>query len=84
MSKIDLVILDLIMPGMGGREAYNQMRALRHDQPVIFMTGHAPEMFKEELADANSAILVQKPYDLDELGRKVRQVLDAHSLRSPQ
>jgi two-component system NtrC family sensor kinase len=84
-TRIDLVILDLIMPRMGGREAYKRMLALRADEcPVIFMTGYAPEILRNELAGVSSVELVQKPYGLDELGRRVREVLDAHDLRGHQ
>ena len=76
-NEIDLVILDLIMPRMGGREAYERIRALDgRGCPVIFMTGYVPEILKNELAGSQSAELIEKPYELDELCRKVRRVLD--------
>jgi len=78
MNEIDLFVLDLMMPRMGGREAYERIRALRSAEcPVIFMTGHAHETLRDELVRSRSAEIVQKPYQLDELGRKVRDVLDA-------
>jgi len=83
MNEIDLVILDLIMPRMGGREAYERIRGLGgRECPVIFMTGYAPEILDAEFPGAGSVELVQKPYGADELGRKVRELLDAHALRS--
>jgi two-component system cell cycle sensor histidine kinase/response regulator CckA len=77
-NEIDLLILDLIMPRMGGREAYERIRSLQPGEcPVIFMTGHAPEILRDEFVRSRSAEIVQKPYQLDELGRKVRELLDA-------
>jgi len=82
MDRIDLVILDLIMPRMGGREAYQRMIELGGDEcPVIFMTGYGPETLRNDPAEARSAEMVQKPYGLYELGRKVRNLLDAHAQR---
>ena len=79
MNEIDLVILDLIMPRMGGREAYERIRALGGSEcPVIFMTGYAPEILKDDLGEVGSAELIQKPYEVEELRRKVRQVLDRY------
>ena len=77
MNEIDLVILDLIMPRMGGREAYERICALGGSEcPVIFMTGYAPEILKDDLGELGSAELIQKPYEVEELRRKVREVLD--------
>lgn len=74
-GKIDLVILDLIMPRLGGREAYERIRATGKHVPVIFMTGYASGTLNEAL-EAECAVLIQKPYAVDDLGRKVRDVLD--------
>ena len=79
-DEIDLVLLDVIMPRLDGPDAYREMRALApRAAPVIFMTGYSPELVRERLEaelDAGAGLL-QKPYDADTLGRKVREVLDA-------
>ncbi|MET0648527.1 MAG: PAS domain S-box protein [Pyrinomonadaceae bacterium] len=81
-DRIDLVLLDVIMPRMDGPDAYREMRALTAGAaPVIFMTGYSPELVRgrleAELGAGAGAGLLQKPYDADTLGRKVREVLDA-------
>jgi PAS domain S-box-containing protein len=79
-DEIDLVLLDVIMPRMDGPDAYREMRALAAGAaPVIFMTGYSPELVRGRLeAELGAgAGLLQKPYDADTLGRKVREVLDA-------
>jgi PAS domain S-box-containing protein len=78
-NEIDLVILDLIMPRMGGREAWERIRALGARFPVIFMTGYIPDMLMDKLSVESAALLVQKPYAVYELGRRVREVLDARA-----
>src|SRR5262249_14123235 len=76
-DEIDLLILDLIMPRKGGRETYEQIRSLGGHIPVIFMTGHAPEL-QSELIEETKATLMEKPYAIDELGRRVRDALDSN------
>jgi CheY-like chemotaxis protein len=82
-AEIDLVMLDMVMPRMGGYEAYEQMRAQRKDVPVIFMTGYSAETVQSRFVKQNkpleelNAPLIQKPYSVEGLGRKVREVLDA-------
>ncbi len=82
-EQIKLVLLDMIMPRLGGYEAYEQMRAVGGDVPLIFMTGYSSEMVQSKYVNQNrtiedlNAVLIQKPYSVEVLGRKVREVLDA-------
>jgi len=75
-GEIDLVILDLIMPRMGGSEAYKLMCSGDQRVPVIFMTGYASGALQSEALSEEGAVLIQKPYAVDELGRTVRDMLD--------
>jgi CheY-like chemotaxis protein len=77
--QIDLVILDVVMPRMGGHEAYQQIRLSGSDVPVIFMTGYSAEMIRGRFAENFNIPLLQKPYSVEVFGRKVREVLDASS-----
>ena len=82
-AQIEMVILDMVMPRLGGYEAYERMRAVGGDVPLIFMTGYSPEIVQSKYVTQNIAIeelnaaLIQKPYSVEVLGRKVRDVLDA-------
>jgi two-component system cell cycle sensor histidine kinase/response regulator CckA len=78
-SKVDLVILDLIMPRMSGRQAYEQIRALGGNVPAIFMTGYSALTLSSELIGEHNAVLIEKPYAVDELCRIIREVLDGVS-----
>jgi PAS domain S-box-containing protein len=82
-ETIDLVLLDMVMPRLGGFEAYQLMRAVGGDVPLIFMTGYSSEIVQNKyvnqsisIADLNG-VLIQKPYSVEALGQKVRGVLDA-------
>ena len=75
-AEIDMVILDLVMPRMGGREAHDRIRALGSEVPVMFVTGYSAELAKSQFIGESGAALMQKPYNVDALGGKVREVLD--------
>jgi len=84
---ISLVLLDIVMPRMGGREAYERISQLGGAIPVLFMTGYSAEIVQYEFVKQNKfieeagAVLMQKPYSVETLGRKVREVLDAAGAR---
>lgn len=80
-DAIDLVILDMVMPRMGGREAYERIRTLGSDVPVIFMTGYSAEMAQTRFVLETGAVFIQKPYGIAALGNKVREALDGHAMR---
>ena len=77
-----MVILDVVMPRMGGPDAYERMRELGGDIPLIFITGYSAELVQSRfvkhtrLVEEMGAAVMQKPYNVDGLGRKVRDVLD--------
>jgi PAS domain S-box-containing protein len=77
-TRFDLVILDLIMPRVGGRDALAQMRLLRSNLRALFVTGY-DDSIQEPLGVSQKsprAGLLQKPYRMDILGAKVREILD--------
>jgi PAS domain S-box-containing protein len=75
-SGIDLVITDVVMPEMGGRELGRRLKAMRPSLPVLFMSGYTGEdVIQRGLMDAD-APFQQKPFAPDGLARKVRAMLD--------
>jgi len=79
-DQIDLVLLDMVMPRMGGREAYQRMRTLGSDVPIMFMTGYCAELANSEFVLETGAAFIQKPYGIAAICRKVREALDGHAL----
>jgi two-component system, cell cycle sensor histidine kinase and response regulator CckA len=75
-GEIALVMLDIVMPGMGGREAYGRMKAIRPDLPVIYSTGHTAESASLDTEIAHGATFIQKPYSTHNLASIVRVTLD--------
>jgi two-component system cell cycle sensor histidine kinase/response regulator CckA len=76
-GDVDLVLTDLVMPEMGGREL---MRTLRRENPHLkglAITGYALTEGMEELREEGLMDIVQKPFDVDTLAQVVRKSLDA-------
>jgi len=73
---IDLVISDVVMPGMSGRQFAEALRVLRPDFRLLFISGYTDDaVVRHGIVKANEAFL-QKPFSPDALARKVREVLD--------
>jgi two-component system, cell cycle sensor histidine kinase and response regulator CckA len=74
---IDLVITDVVMPGMGGPELAARLAATRPDLRILYVSGYTRgEVLGSGEADASAAFL-QKPFTLGGLTSKVREVLDS-------
>jgi CheY-like chemotaxis protein len=75
-GRIDLVILDMVMPEMGGRETYVRLREVDANIRTILSTGYAEDERARELMSMGVKAFVQKPYRVEELAAVVRSVLD--------
>jgi two-component system NtrC family sensor kinase len=75
-ATIDLLLFDLIMPKMNGKEAFDAIRKIRPGIKVIFTSGYAPETIQGKTSLADGTHLIAKPANPTALLRKVRSVLD--------
>jgi PAS domain S-box-containing protein len=75
-GPIDLLLTDVVMPGMSGHDVANAIAVRRPDTKVLFMSGYTPDVALRHGVLANSAYL-QKPFSPAALARKVRNVLDS-------
>jgi PAS domain S-box-containing protein len=73
---IQLLLFDLIMPKMSGKEAYDEIRKIKPDMKVIFASGYAPDLVLQKASLENGALLIFKPVSPMKLLRMVRSVLD--------
>jgi len=73
---IDLVVLDMIMPGMDGGKTFDRIREIRPSVPVILSSGYSIDGQAAEIMERGCDGFIQKPFDISELARKVREVLD--------
>jgi len=75
-DAVDLVILDYIMPGMGGRRCLECLRGLCPNLPVVISSGYSAEATADDLLREGATAFVSKPYQAKTLLRLVREVLD--------
>jgi len=73
--KIDLVVLDLIMPGMSGDKAFDLIRQIQPEIPVLLSSGYALNGQATGVMNKGCDGFIQKPFSLPELSQKIREVL---------
>jgi len=76
-GPIDLLVTDLIMPQMDGRELAQRLAALRPGLPVLFMSGYTGDTIAQRGVLDPDVAFIEKPFSPEGLARKVREILDA-------
>jgi CheY-like chemotaxis protein len=74
--EIDLVVLDLIMPVMGGGETFQSLIKMNPRVKVLLASGYSINGLAEEILDQGCRGFIQKPFDLKEISVKIREILD--------
>ena len=75
-DRIDLVLLDLMMPGMRGDETFVQLKAIDPNARVVLMSGHNVEKELEEIISLGFDAFLKKPFKMHELAKVLRSVLE--------
>ncbi|MCX6558091.1 MAG: PAS domain S-box protein [Candidatus Aminicenantes bacterium] len=75
-QEIALVILDVVMPGMGGEEAFLKMKEINPRIMALLSTGYSQNGRVSEILNKGVRGFIQKPYDFNQLLAKLRQILD--------
>jgi PAS domain S-box-containing protein len=74
-GPIDLVVTDVVMPGVGGRDLARRLAASRPGTRILFISGYSGELAEPDLADFGAAFL-PKPYTPQVLATTIRKILD--------
>jgi CheY-like chemotaxis protein len=75
---VDLMITDVVLPGMGGRELAEQVARIRPQIRILYVTGYTDDVILQHRLVERDVSLLQKPFTAGSLGAKVREVLDRH------
>lgn len=80
--KIDLLLLDVVMPKKSGREVFDEIQSVNPAIKCLFMSGYSENAVHTNFILDNSLLLIQKPFNNNELLRMIRQTLDQPKIRS--
>ena len=75
-DKIDIVILDMVMPDMGGGEAYDIMKDIDPNIKALLSSGYSINGQAAEILDRGCNGFIQKPFDITQLSQKLREILE--------
>ncbi|MCI0434046.1 MAG: PAS domain S-box protein [Gemmatimonadetes bacterium] len=75
-DRIDMLVTDVVMPGMNGRDLADRINVMRPGVRVLFMSGYSAEAVAQHGVLAEGASFLEKPFSPDGLLRKVREMLD--------
>ncbi|MEJ2154071.1 MAG: PAS domain S-box protein [Desulfobacteraceae bacterium] len=74
-ERIDMVILDMIMPDLGGGAVFDHLKSVQPDAKVLLSTGYSITGQAEEILSRGCSGFIQKPFDIKQLSAKIREVL---------
>lgn len=75
-GTIHMLLTDVLMPGMNGRELAYRLRKQRPDMKVLYVTGYADRVFEHSGGPDIDEAFMEKPYTFDEVARKIREMLN--------
>jgi len=74
-DRIDLLIMDMIMPGMDGGKAYDRIKAINPDVKVILSSGYSLNGMAKDIMARGIKAFIQKPFRMEDLSRIIREVI---------
>lgn len=74
-EKIDVVLLDMIMPEMGGADVFRELKKINSDVKVIITSGFSIEHEQQLINDNKSVYFLQKPYEIEDLNIMVNKLI---------
>ncbi len=77
-NQINVVILDMIMPGMGGGEAYDRLKEINPNVKVLLSSGYSIDGEATEILDRGCNGFIQKPFNIKALSQKLKEIMNGH------
>jgi two-component system cell cycle sensor histidine kinase/response regulator CckA len=74
-QEIDLVILDLVMPGMGGGKTFDALHSINPGVKVLLSSGYSVDGEAKKILDRGCGGFIQKPFRIAEISQKIKEVL---------
>ena len=84
IDRLDLLLTDMVMPGMGGRELAQHLLTIKPDLRILFMSGFTDDIGILAGHEQGTSGFLQKPFTPELLARTVRKILDTSTRTSPQ
>ncbi len=75
-DKIDIVVMDMVMPNMGGGEAYDRIREINPNVKVLLSSGFSIDGEASEILDRGCDGFIQKPFNMKKLSGKMMEIID--------
>ena len=75
-DHIHLIILDMIMPGMSGGETFDRLKAVNPHVKTMLSSGYSINGQATEILNRGCSGFIQKPFSMEALSRKLREILD--------
>ena len=82
-DEIGVVILDMIMPGMGGAETYRELRNINNEIAVVLSSGYSLDSDMEQLLNEGCRGFIQKPFTLEALSREIASAISGSDPAEP-
>ncbi|MFH1941417.1 MAG: response regulator, partial [bacterium] len=76
IGSIDMLVTDVIMPFMNGRDLAERLKAKRSNMKVLFISGHTDSMITHFGIDESRVAFLQKPFTIETISYKIRNVFD--------
>jgi CheY-like chemotaxis protein len=80
-DEIDLIVLDMIMPGLSGSETFDGIRGVNPSAKIILSSGYSLSSQAQQIMDKGCHGFIQKPFNMADISLKIREVLEEQAVK---